>query len=59
MRGRVVSYSGAGCYLGYLSEADQMSYFLNTYELDEWYERMEDDAYADDLNDEDEESDND
>jgi hypothetical protein len=36
-----------------------MSYFLNTYELDEWYERVEDDAYADDLNDEDEESDND
>lgn len=39
-----------------------MSYFLNTYELDEWYERMEDDAYADDLIDDDddeEESDND
>ena len=30
-----------------------MSYFLNTYELDEWYERVEDDAYADDLNDND------
>jgi hypothetical protein len=36
-----------------------VSYFLNTSELDEWYERVEDDAYADDLNDEDEESDND
>jgi hypothetical protein len=52
-----------------------MSYFLNTYELDEidrvyereeleldeWYERVEDDAYVDDLNDDDddEESDND
>jgi hypothetical protein len=35
-----------------------MSYFLNTYELDEWYERAEDDAYASD-NENDEESDND
>lgn len=44
--------------MGNLSEANQVSYFLNTYELDEWYERMEDDAYADDNEDE-EESDND
>jgi hypothetical protein len=33
--------------MGNLSEADQVSYFLNTYELDEWYERMEDQAYDD------------
>jgi hypothetical protein len=39
-----------------------MSYFLNTYELDEWYERMEDRAYDDIANNDDyegEESDND
>jgi hypothetical protein len=28
-----------------------MSYFLNTYELDEWADDAEDRAYADDLND--------
>jgi hypothetical protein len=38
--------------------------FLNTYELDEWYERMEDRAYDDianndDVEEDDEESDND
>ena len=37
--------------------------FLNTYELDEWYERMEDQAYDDIANNDDyedeEESDND
>ena len=30
-----------------------MSYFLNTYELDEWADDAEDRAYADDLNDND------
>ena len=46
--------------MGNLSEANQVSYFLNTYELDEWVDDAEDRAYADDLNDEDEkESDND
>jgi hypothetical protein len=39
-----------------------MSYYLNTYELDEWYERMEDQAYDDIASNDDyeeEESDND
>lgn len=37
-----------------------MSYFLNTYELDEWADDAEDRAYADDLyNEDEEESDND
>jgi len=30
-----------------------MSYFLNTYELDEWADEMEDRAYDDNLNEED------
>lgn len=46
--------------MGNLSEADQVSYFLNTYELDEWADDAEDRAYADDLyNEDEEESDND
>jgi hypothetical protein len=45
--------------MGNLSEANQMSYFLNTYELDEWADDAEDRAYADDLNEDEEESDND
>jgi hypothetical protein len=36
--------------MGNLSEADQMSYFLNTYELDEL---VENEDYADDPMDED------